>query len=252
MSRKSLLVRNIIYPAASVAAFILLWTIVAAATNSVMILPSPLVTLQELGKFLIKSTFWLAVFNTLLRSLFSFLLSLVLALILSTLSALSGVIKKMVAPIVMILRSVPTMSVILLLLIWFNPSIAPVLVSMLIIFPTLYSNFLASFLSCDGELLQMSKIYKVSKFDTVTKLLLPGIAPSMFAAIGSGISLNFKLIIAAEVLAQTKDSLGRLMQLSKIYIDTAGLLALTVAAVIICFLLEGLVALISRILRREK
>ena len=66
----------------------------------------------------------------------------------------------------------------------------------------------------------------------------PQIAPHFYKSIGSGISLNFKLMVAAEVLAQTAKSIGQMLNSSKVYFEIAEMTALVVVSVAIGVIIE--------------
>jgi len=77
-------------------------------------------------------------------------------------------------------------------------------------------------------------------------MYIPSILPAMLAGVKSSVSLNLKVTIASEVIAQTRVSMGRFMQISRVYLDTAELLAWTAAAIILSYLLEWSVELIKK------
>ena len=159
----------------------------------------------------------------------------------SVLSALFKPVYYLLSPLVIITRAVPTMSVILLRLIWFSSAITPMFIAFLIIFPMLYASFYSAVSNIDKDLIEMSKVYNVSKKDMAVKFFVPYIMPSFLDSIRSAISLNVKLVIAAEVLAQTRDSMGVMMQRSSIFLDTPTLMAWTIAAIVLSYLFELLV-----------
>lgn len=243
---------NIIYPVIALFAFILIWYIIAKIVNLEVILPTPGRSFAQLGKIIQENTFWVALGNTLLRAILSCFIAMVAALVLAVLSALFKPVYYFLSPIVIISRAVPTMSVILLSLIWFTANITPMFIALLIIFPMLYAQFYSSFSHIDTDLIEMSKLYRVSKRNMVTKFFIPYILPSYFDSVRSAISLNVKLVIAAEVLAQTRNSMGVMMQRASIFLDTASLIAWTIAAVIVSYLLEMIVALTKKALVRWK
>ena len=74
----------------------------------------------------------------------------------------------------------------------------------------------------------------------------------MFAQITSALTLNVKLIIAAEALAQTRISMGNAMQISKGNLNIAELLAWTVMAILLSYVLELLIILIKKLTVRWK
>jgi NitT/TauT family transport system permease protein len=106
------------------------------------------------------------------------------------------------------------------------------------VFPSIYAATLGALLSADKGILEMSRVFKVSKKDIALKFYLPSGLPAVFTSMKSNISLNLKIIIASEVLANTVKSMGFEMQAAKLYLQTPLLLAWTLAAVLISFLLE--------------
>ena len=80
-------------------------------------------------------------------------------------------------------------------------------------------------------------------------MYIPIILPTVVVVIGSGISLNIKLMVAAEVLSQTVNSLGLLMQQSKIYFETATLFALVITSIISGIIIESVGNFIAKKLR---
>ena len=150
------------------------------------------------------------------------------------------------SPIVLLIRIMPTMSIILLALIWFNSFQSTILVAFCVIFPMLYTSFCDAIHGVDEDLIEMSKVYKVNKYNQIFKMYLPQTLPMALTGIKSSIGLNLKLVIAAEVLAQTANSIGVNMQLANIYLNTATLLAWTVVAIILGGVFEGIVLLIEK------
>lgn len=246
------LIKKIIYPILAVAGFIFLWHTAATIAGREMILPSPLSTLKSFFALIATGDFWNALFSTLLRSLISFIFSFALALILAVLSVLYNWFYRMITPIILILRATPTISIILLSLIWLKSGTAPMFIAFLIVFPALFAAIYGAIISVDSGLIEMSKVYKVSKKDTLTKLYIPAVLPSVFVTVKSNISLNLKIIIASEVLAYTFLSMGREMQISKLNLETSVLMAWTVAAVLLSYLLELFVELIKKFVIRWK
>ncbi len=243
---KKLLI-DLSYPLFVTLLVLVIWQIASLLLNVDLILPSPLDAFKQLLDYLGEKDFWISLGGTLLRSLISFAFSFIIALLFAVLSAVNTRAKKLISPFTAIIRSIPTMSVILLLIIWLSPSAAPIAVAIIVIFPTLYSAFYGAIDSVDKNLLMMSKVYGVSNKDIIKKLYLPNMAKSMFENTASGFSLNIKLVIAAEALAQTMHSIGKLMQFAKINIEPTKLFALTLAAIIVGVFFESTIRYIGKI-----
>lgn len=241
---KSIIVR--FSPLITVGVFILIWYIAAIAVDIELILPRPALVFKELLALISGKTFWTAVGGTLSRSFTGFAISFALAMILAVAGFAIKPIHRAFSPLVIISRAIPTMSVILLSLIWLTSQTSPILISSLIMFPMFYSDFYSALNNIDKGVIDMAKLYKVGAKDIVTRLYIPNILPSVLDSVRSGISFNVKIVIAAEVLAQTRQSMGISMQISRVMLDTASLLAWTAVAVAISYALELIVELIKR------
>lgn len=232
------LIENVLYPLIALALFLGVWAIAASVKNLPIILPEPKAVFESFGELFVSKAAWIAVGGTLLRALESYALSFAFALLLASLGALFRPLHKILSPIVSILRSAPTMAIILLAVLWLDYDEVPVLIGFLICFPLLYSSVYSAFTNVDKELLEMADVYKVSAFDRMRTIYLPSILPSVLDGVKSTVSLNVKVVIAAEVIAQTKNSIGLEMQRDNLVFEVTGLLAWTALAIIISMLLE--------------
>lgn len=243
---------SLVYPLFSLALIFALWAATAAYTGSDLLVPSIGRTFEGVGQLLGEKQTYVDVACTLLRAFRGFVLSFAIALALAVVAAFFKPFARILAPVVAIMRSVPTMSVILLCLLWTNTQIAPVFVTVLIIFPLLYTAFYSAITGVDKKLTDMAKVYKVPFMTRLFRLYIPSTLPGMFSAIRSTLSLTVKLTIAAEVLAQTRNSIGVDMQLANLYLDTPLLIAWTLIAVVLGAALELAVYGVGRLCMRWK
>lgn len=250
-SKKKRIIENILYPIGTLGAIIIVWWLASLAINIPLFFPAPDAVFGEFFKLFADGAFYLAVGGTLLRTLISFVIAFVLGVTLASLSALYYPMYRVLRPIVVILRAIPTMSVILLSVLWLDSFWSPILIGFLIVFPLIYTGMYEAIGEVDKDLIVMSKLYKVSKRNMLTKLLIPSVTPTVLTLSKSSISLNVKVIIASEVIALTVKSIGAQMQRAKIVIDIPVLFAWTVVAILLAFLLEGIVALIQRQVKKH-
>ena len=242
-------------PAISVAAIVLLWGVAAIIADKDY-LPSVGDTFLATFKLMTGSgafnsaVFYRAFFGTLLRSVIAFLISYFLAFICAYLSYKSDGVKRTLAPIIIIIRTLPTIAVVLLLVLWTNSRVAPVVVTFLVVFPTLYNNLYAALLGIDKDLNEMCKVFGVKNSDRIKKVVFPQIAPEFISAAGAGLTLNLKLMVAAEVLAQTARSMGYLLNTSKIYFEYPTMLALVLVTVVAGLIIEGAFSLLVKAVKK--
>ena len=246
MNRAKKILFNCIYPLAVAAFVLLVWAIAAAAMDVSFILPKPSETFGEFFVYLKSIVFWKALGASLWRSFYSFLISFFIALALAIVSEISESARKLITALMAVVRAIPTIAVILTLIIWLSPEHAPAAVAVVVICPAMYSSFFAAVHGVDKKLVQMSRVYRVRRRDILLKLYLPNMAEGLFEGAASGFSLNIKLVIAAEALAQTRIGIGNMMNFSKIMLETQQLFALTVAAVLLSVACEWAIRGIGR------
>ncbi len=239
-------IKNLIFTVALIVIVFLVWVIASAIIGEKLILPTPKQAFSELAFCLSRAWLYRAVLGTVLRSVIGFLLSFVLGVTLATISFRYKTAQKLLTPLISVFSSIPTMSVILIVLVWLSASATPVLVALIIIMPIIYSGTLNALNSIDPDLIEITRAVGGSNLFKIRKVYAPLIAPYVAETSARGISLNFKLVIAAEVLSQTKNSIGLVMQQSQIYFNTSRLFALTALAVIIATLIEYLMRLIKK------
>lgn len=231
---------NALLPFLTVAVIFGLWGLAAAKVDSEYVLPTVGDTFAALRELLKSAEFYRAYFGTLLRSVVAFAIAFFLAFIAAFVAYKCDKAKRALKPLIVIIRALPTIAVVLLLVLWTSSFVAPVIVTFLVVFPTLYNNLYAALCGIDKDLNEMCKVFGVSNKKRLTKVVFPQIAPEFITSAGAGLTLNLKLMVAAEVLAQTARSMGYLLNTSKIYFEISTMLALVLITVITGLIIEFL------------
>ncbi len=241
------IIENVAYPLLSILLVVGIWWIVSAVKDKPLVLPTPDKVVVEFFNLFAGANFWKSVGLTLLRTVICFAISFVLAFAMAVLGGLWTPIHKVMSPIVSILRSAPTLAIILVMMLWVDGQTAPVFVGFLIAFPILYQGIYTAIVGVDKDLVEMAKFYKVKPADIIFGLYAPEIAPQTFDVSKTTISLTLKVVIAAEVLTYAKGSIGLEMQRANQAFEVAILLAWTILAIVLSFAFEGIVIGIKRL-----
>ncbi len=237
MNKKNTLL-NVALPLLTVLSIFILWAVASAVIGSEYILPSVTQTLNALLELLKSREFFVALFFTFFRSILAFCVSFILGFLLARLRSKFALSAKVIEPVIGVIRALPTIAVILLLLFWTNSKVAPIIVTVLVVLPTSYTHMLTAFESIDKTTVEAGAVDGATLKQLFLYIEFPQIAPAFYKAIGSGISLNFKLMVAAEVLAQTARSLGYMLNTSKVYFEISQMMALVLVAVLIGVVIE--------------
>jgi NitT/TauT family transport system permease protein len=249
---KNFTLNNNYYKLASILFLLIVWKLISIIIGQEILVPSPESTFQSLLYIVGSEKFFIIIFNTVFRSLIGFIIALFFAVLLGVLSIIWSPLLYLFKPIVTITKATPTMAVILLALIWLKTNITPIFVGFLVIFPILYSNVIEGFLNVDKKLIEMADIYKVNKSRIFSNIYMPSIISYLFAGITTALGLNLKVNIAAEVLSQPKLSIGTSLYLEKINLNTEGVFAWTVIAIITASLFDFFLSIFQKKIHKWK
>ena len=147
--------------------------------------------------------------------------------------------EKLILPIISITRTLPTIAIAWLILFWTNNQIAPVVITMLVVLPTSYTQIKSALDSVNKTSIEAGKVDGSGWINLFFKIEFPQIASDVFSVIGSGLALNLKLMVAAEVLTATIKSLGNMINLASPF-EVAKTIALSIVVLILGLLVEFL------------
>lgn len=238
----------------TVSAFVVLlivWCIAHRLVGNELLLPALSDCVKKAVEFLTDSGFWTAFLATFGRVITVFVFSFVLASIFAFVAYLVPWFKNFFAPFLAILRAMPVLAALLVILVWTGAGNAPIVVAFLSLFPMLYTAILAALCGVDRKIEEMNRVYKVPWKKRILAFYLPSIAPSVILEGSGGLAFSLKLVVSAEVLANTYQSLGGLMQEAKLYYEMPSLFALVVLACLFGFILEALGALAAGFVERR-
>ena len=238
---------NMLFSVAAIAVMWAAWIIAAAAVKNEYVVPSFVQTIRAVWVQLCDAYFWQSFAFTLLRSFSGWLLAFVCAVVFVAVGALSVGARKFIEPFVRVFRTLPTMAITLMLLLWSSPRIAPIVVTFLMLFPISYSQLSAAYYGVDPKLKEMTEVYGVSKKDMLLRVCIPQMMPSLFVQAGPNLSLSLKVTVSAEVLSFTFGSLGGIMQDASIYSDMPKMFAVTLILLIVGAALEFTLGFLTKI-----
>lgn len=224
--------------AVAVLFWLLLWALAAQWVNSPLVLPSPFLTLMGVFELASQEEFFISLATTLLRVFGGVLFSVLLGLILGVIGGLNRIFYELMSPFVSTIKSLPVVSVIILINLWINSSIVPLMVTFLICFPVTWTNVVQGIRETDQRLLQMAKVYNVPEKNVIFDVYIPSIKPYFISALMNAIGLGWKVTVTAEVLANALPSVGMNLYYAKIYLETDSLFSWTLIIVLCSIVIE--------------
>ena len=228
------------------------WQLIALQIAYPAIFPPLIELLKETVHLSTSGNFWLEIGYTVVRGLIGFGVAFVFAGILATISVFSSFWKTFFNPIIIVIRSVPVISLALIALLWFAPTQLPVFIALITMFPILYQNNLTGLERTDRRFLEMATVFGKSKTKQFFDIYLPTAKAPVFDGIKTAMGFGWRSIIIGEVLSQPLHGIGTAMKEAQVYINVSELIAWTVIAVLISFAFEYLIKLIQKITRKKR
>lgn len=222
-------------------AWILVWHIVAVAVDNSILLVTPLQVFKELLSMPGDPRFYQTVGLSLLRIGGGFLAGFAVALILAALGSRHTLLEEVLSPLMTLLKAVPVASFVVLLLIWWGSSFLAVAICFVVVLPNIYINTLEGLKNTDRQLLEMAKVFRLPVKNKFFYIYRPAIAPFLYSSMKVSLGMCWKSGVAAEVIGTPDYSIGEGLYLSKIYLNTAGVLAWTAVIILLSVLFEKLV-----------
>ena len=232
--------------AVSFLALILLWQIAARLLGSSMLLPAPGESFVATAHLMADASFLQHVSATLWRALLAFVLASAGAGVFGIAAGSVPSLEVVLRPWILIVRSTPVISIILITLVLLRSDVVPSVVALLLTFPLVYATVVEGVHSVDPSLEEMSSLYRVPLGRRIRRLYVPTVAPFFLSGLHAALGLTFKVVAAAEVLSQPRYGVGSAMQEARILLNTAEVIAWT----IILLVLSGLGEIAFRGLRR--
>lgn len=222
---------------ASVLLALLLWQAASMLVNQPIFLVSPTTVVARLIALLGDGAFYAALGFSFLRIALGFLGGLLLGTLAGAAAGRYRWVEILLFPYMVTVRSIPVASFAVVALLWFSSGTISAFVSFLIVLPIVYHAVQEGTRRIDPRMREMAAVFRFSPFDRFGCLWLPGVRPYLLSSARVSVGLAWKSGVAAELIGVPAGSLGQLLYLSKIYMSTADLFAVTlmiVLATVVC------------------
>lgn len=218
--------------------YFVLWQGIAMVVNQSVIFPSFFDVLNRLVFILSDSSFYNHLFITLIRVILGTFSAFILSFIFAILSYDFKFINQALKPLVLVSKTIPNITYILLVLIWFSREMSVFFVTLLILFPVLYTQISTGLFGINPEHLEVLKLYPETYFHRLIKVIIPLIKIPLFEGLKGALSLGFKVGVMAEILGQVQPGLGYLMHIARMNFETVDLFAYTTIMIIVVVIIE--------------
>lgn len=229
----------------------IVWYAFALYIDKEIILPKPTAVIVELRELMVQSSFWVACGTTVLRIIAGTLMGIIGGIVLAALMLFSKIAHTLISPLLSAVKATPVASFIIAALFWISRGHVPAFISFLIVLPVICEAVYTGIRNVDRNLIEVVKIYRFSYLKMLRYLYIPSVIPYFLSALRTSIGMAWKSGVAAEVLCTPADSIGKALNMTKVYMETTDMFAWTITIILLSILFEKItVWLVGRGLRK--
>lgn len=221
-----------------IGSLLIIWMLGSIYIDNVFILPSPIRVGNEMLSMCSTKVFYQSCLYTIVRVLYSIFISFVFGSICAFISSRYTFIQSIFSKLLLIVRSLPNVTIIILLLFWVSREMTVFLVSFLLLFPIVYENIFHSIEKIKNEWKDVLFIYKQPFLYQVKDVYLPMLGAAISSSLISAASLGFKVGIMAEILGQVQNGIGRQIQIARVNFELGRVMAWTIWVLVLVFIVD--------------
>jgi len=225
--------------------WMIIWYLAAHLVGSELILPGPHAAFKALVKLLGTGDFYLNVLWTVLRTVMGIVISFGLGVVFAVLADRSAPLREFLRLPVNFFKSIPVMAIIIYVILIVKSDWVAVVVCFLMCFPIAYTNILNGLGALDPKRIELGRMLGFSSRQMGRFIITPSLDTQIKTALSLITAMAWKVVVASEVLAIPKHSIGYQMLNSKYYLETADLFAYIIVLIVLSLLMEKLVARIT-------
>lgn len=221
--------------------WLIIWQIAVCLVDNDILLVGPVDVGKTLGRLLTTWEFYKICLNSFQRILVGFFLAFAMGMLLGGLAYAFPLADELFKPLVSVLKSIPVASFVVLLLIWQGSENLSVWVSFFVVFPNACTSMKNGLKAVDFRLLEMADIFRIHGLKRFLYIYRPTLVLFLISGMEICVGMAFKSGVAAEVIGVPDFSIGERIYISKVYLDTPGLFAWTIALILLSFFAERLI-----------
>ena len=148
---------------------------------------------------------------TVVRVAAGFGLGVAAGTLLGALAGYSALARRLVDPTLQALRAIPSIAWVPLFILWLGifETSKVTLIAVGVFFPV-YLGVMGAVMSVDRKVVEVGRVFRLSGFAMVRRILLPAVLPAYVLALRSGLGLGWMFVVAAEFLGAS-EGLGFLL-----------------------------------------
>lgn len=225
---------------------IIAWEIYATTKNFELVFPKTKVIINSLFNLLKQAKTYSLILTSIIRIIISLIIALSISLLITFCYSMLNDSINLFRPLLTIFKSTPLVIISLFIYMAFSNDFGPIFVNILVSIPIITEGLISGINSIDKDITDQFKLEQANKLTKFIYLELPMNKNTLIMVILQTLGLSFKVIIMAEYLCQTNNSIGKTLESIKAALEFNYLIAWGIIIVIIVTLFELLINKINK------
>lgn len=230
--------------------WILIWQMTSMMIGNDIIFVGPADVVRSFLFLIPEADFWRSIGWSFGKISLGFCMAFAAGVLIGSLAFRVRLLHDILEPAVLLIKSIPVASFVILALIWIGSENLSIFISFLVVFPILYVNTITGLQNTDPKLLEMARVFSIRLQERIRCIYLPALVPYLTGGCKVALGMSWKSGIAAEVIGVPTHTIGEHLYISKIYLATSDLFAWTIVIILVSALFEKLFLLLMRFIIR--
>jgi len=218
-----------------------MWVIAGVIVDNPLLLPRFEDVMAAFFRIFVDLDSLSVILHTMLRLLLGLLIASVIGFLLGVIAGFKKNFATFFNPVVTVLRTIPVISITVILLIICGFKITPYVITFMMIFPLIYQGTYGAIIGIEPELIDVYRLEDNNFFTGLFHCYLPLISRDIRTSLLQSLGLGIKVLVMAEYLAQTRDSIGNQLYLAKVNLNYDEVFAWTLLLILMALLFEQLI-----------
>lgn len=216
----------------------LIWLIIYEVVSHPLLVPSISQVLNAWIEMFSQKVYITSFASSFFRLFISIFFSSLFGILIGILAARFSNLETWIKPYVTILKTIPIISIIIILYILFGYTYAPYIIVFLMVFPLFYQATYQGILGIDQSYLDVFHLEADELGLSVKHVYLPFIRDHVILALYQSFGLGFKVLVTSEFITQTKTSIGNLLYQAKTNLRYDLVFSITIVMILITVAFE--------------
>lgn len=218
-----------------------IWYITGSDENNKYFIPSVKSVIEKVIELIKDIEILKIILYTILKSVAIVFISFIISLVLSILGYKFKWFRSFISPFMIIFRTSPIASIIIILLVSVGLKLAPYYICAFVIIPVMYEQFVNTFKSINKDILEETKMISNMGLYVIWSVIIPLAVPGILTGLISVFGLGLKVLVMGEIFSASSDTFGGLLQTYRSLFDMTSIFALTLIMIILVIVFEFII-----------